>query len=79
MTREQFESDDRFATIDDTDIACHGGSGFRNKQVCKTAAWLLDPENSVGFTAVLDPDDMTVARLDDDGDVVWEPLADFEA
>ena len=29
--------------------------------------------------AVLDPDDMQVATLDDDGDVVWEPLADFEA
>ena len=79
MTREQLESDDRFGVIDDTDIACHGGPGPRCKQVCRAAAWMLDPENSVGFTAVLDPDDMKVATLEDGCYVVWEPLDDFEA
>lgn len=77
MTLEQFENDDRYGIIDDTNIACHGGAGHRIKQVCKAAAWLLDPENSVGFVAVLDPDDMQVATLEDDGNVVWTPLADF--
>ena len=72
MTREQFENDDRFATIGSTEIACHGG-------ICKAAAWMLDPENSTAFCAVLDTDDMQVATIDDDGHVVWEPLADFEA
>lgn len=77
MTREQFENDDRYATIDSTDIACHGGAGHRSQQVCQAAAWLLDPENSVGFTAVLDPDDMTVATLESGCEVVWTALADF--
>ena len=79
MKLAEFERDDRFATIDSTEIGCHGGTGHRSKQVCKAAAWMLDPDNSTSFDAVLDPDDMQVATLDDDGDVVWEPLADFEA
>ena len=78
MTREQFENDDRFATIDSTEIGCHGGTGHRSKQACMAAAWMLDPENGDGFTAVLDPYDMTVATLGY-GHVVWTPLADFEA
>lgn len=78
MTRTQFEADDRFATIDSAEIGCHGGNGPRDIQIGRAAAWMLDPENSTAFCAVLDPDDMQVATLDDDGDVVWEPLADFE-
>lgn len=78
MTREQFENDDRFATIYSTEIACHGGTGHRSKHVCMAAAWMLDPENGEGFVAVLDTDDMTVATLED-GHVVWTPLAEFEA
>lgn len=78
MTLEAFENDDRHGVIDDTEIACHGGTGLRSKQGCKAAAWLLDPENSVGFTAVLDPDDMTVATLEDGCHVVWTPLDEFE-
>ena len=78
MKLEQFENDDRYATIDDTDIACHGGAGHRSQQACKAAAWMLDPENSVGFVAVLDPEDMTVATLGY-GRVRWTPLADFYA
>ena len=78
MTLEQFEDDDRYGVIDDTDIACHGGTGHRSQQVCKAATWLLDPENSVGFTAVLDPDDMTVATLESGCEVVWTPLDEFE-
>lgn len=77
MTREQFENDDRYGTIDDTDIACHGGTGHRDKQICKAAAWLLDPHNSTAFMAVLDPDDMSVATLEDGCNIVWTPLADF--
>ena len=77
MTLEQFKNDDRYATIDDTDIACHGGTGHRSQQACKAAAWMLDPDNSTAFMAVLDPDDMQVATLEDDGNVVWTPLADF--
>lgn len=78
MTLEEFQNDDRFATIGDSDIACHGGTGTRLSQVLTTAAWLLDPENSTSFDAVLDPDDMTVATLED-GYVVWTPLSDFES
>lgn len=78
MTLEEFKNDDRYGVIDETEIACHGGTGSRVKQVCMAAAWLLDPENSVGFGAVLDPGDMTVATLGY-GHVVWTPLADFEA
>ena len=78
MTLEKFNNDDRFGTIDDTEIAYHGGTGNRVKQVCMAAAWLLSPENSDGFVAVLDPDDMTVATLEQ-GHVVWTPLAMFEA
>jgi len=79
MKLAEFERDDRFATIDSTEIGCHGGNGPRDVQIGRAAAWMLDPENGDGFAAVLDPYDMTVATLDDDGDVVWEPLADFEA
>ena len=79
MTREQFENDDRFATINSTEIGCYGGNGPRDIQIGRAAAWMLDPDNSTAFCAVLDPDDMQVATLDDDGDVVWEPLACFEA
>lgn len=78
MTLAEFQNDDRFGVIDDTDIACHGGTGYRNQQVCKVAAWMLDPENSVGFDAVLDPYDMTVATRGY-GHIVWTQLADFEA
>lgn len=78
MTLEEFKRDDRFGVIDITEIACHGGIGHRIKLICTTAAWLLAPDNSVGFDAVLDPDDMQVATLED-GYVVWTPLADFEA
>ena len=78
MTREQFENDDRYGVIGDSEIACHGGSGHRGKQVCMAAAWMLDPDNSTAFCAVLDPDDMQVATLED-GYVVWTPLAEFEA
>ena len=78
MTLEKFQNDDRYGAIDDMDIACHGGTGSRLKQVCETAAWMLDPENSTAFCAVLDPDDMMVATLDDDGWVEWEPLSEFE-
>lgn len=78
MTLEQFENDDRFATIDSTDIGCHGGAGHRIKQVCKAAAWMLDPANSTAFIAVLDPEDMTVATLEDGCYVFWTPLDDFE-
>ena len=77
MTREQFENDARFATIDSADIGRLGGTGHRSKRACNAAAWLLD--NGDGFAAVLDHYNMTVATLDDDGDVAWEPLADFEA
>lgn len=79
MKITQFENEDRYGVIDDTELACHGGAGNRSQQACKAAAWMLDPENGDGFAAVLDPEDMTVATLDDDGYVVWEPLADFEA
>ena len=79
MTRKQFESDDRFATITSTDIGCHGGSGPRDMQIGKVAAWLLDNDNSTSFCAVLDTADMQVATLDDDDCVVWEPLDEFAA
>ena len=72
MTLEEFETNDRFCTLSTSDICCHGSAK-------NAVAWLLDPDNSTSFDAVLDPDDMQVATLDDDGDVVWEPLADFEA
>ena len=79
MKLEDFKNDDRFATLDSTDIACHGGTGTRLKQVCTAAAWMLNPENSDGFIAVLDPYDMTVATLEDGCHVVWTPLDEFEA
>ena len=79
MTREEFENDDRFGVIDNEAVGCPVGSALWVKQVCMAAAWMLDPDNSTSFDAVLDPDDMQVARLDGDGCVVWEPLADFEA
>ena len=78
MKLEDFENDDRFGVIDNDAIGCHGGTGPRLKQVLTTAAWLLDPDNSTSFDAVLDPDDMQVATLED-GHVVWTPLAEFEA
>ena len=78
MTREQFENDDRYGVIDNEAVGCPVGSSLWVKQVCMAAAWLLDPENSDGFTAVLDPDDVTVATLEH-GHVVWTPLAEFEA
>lgn len=62
MKLEEFENDDRYGAIDDTAIACHGCTGNRSRQACMAAAWMLDPENSDGFVAVLDPDDMTVTR-----------------
>jgi len=42
-------------------------------------AWLLDPDNSTAFCAVLDPDDMQVATLEGGvpGCVVWQSLASF--
>lgn len=50
MTREQFENDDRFATIDSTDIGCHGGTGHRSQQACKAAArYPKDPLQFVGI------------------------------
>ena len=79
MTLEEFQNDDRFATIDSGVIGYHGGKGPRGIQIGRAAAWLLDPENSVGFDAVLDPGDMTVATLDNDGYLVWAHLANFEA
>ena len=78
MTLAEFENDDRYGAIASTEIACHGGTRHRIKLACTAAAWLLDPENSVGFDAVLDPDDMQVATLED-GYVVWTPLAEFKA
>ena len=78
MTLEEFKRNDRYGVIDITEIACHGGTGHRIKLICTAAAWLLAPDNSVGFDAVLDTDDMQVATLED-GYVVWTPLADFEA
>ena len=76
MTQTQFELDDRFAIIDSTDISCHGGHGPRDIQIGRATAWMLDPCNSTAVCAVLDPDDMQVATIDD-GAVVWTPLADF--
>jgi hypothetical protein len=78
MTLEEFERDDRYVVIDDMDIVCHGGTGHRSKQACQAAAWMLDPENSDGFDAVLDLYDMTVATLVDGCYVVWTPLDEFE-
>ena len=78
MTLEEFKRNDRYGVIDNTEIACHGGTGHRIKLVCSAAAWLLAPENSVGFDAVLDTDDMTVATLEDGCYVVWTPLDEFE-
>lgn len=78
MTLEEFQNDDRYGVIDITEIAFHGDTRHRIKLVCTAAAWLLAPENSVGFDAVLDTDDMQVATLED-GYVVWTPLAEFEA
>jgi len=78
MTLEEFKRDDRFGVIDNEAVGCPVGSSLWSKQVCMAAAWMLNPENSDGFTAVLDPDDMQVATLED-GYVVWTPLADFEA
>ena len=77
MTLAEFERDDRFGVIDNEAVGCPVGSSLWRKQVCMAADWMLDPENSVGFDAVLDPDDMTVATLED-GHVVWTPLAEFE-
>lgn len=77
MTLEEFSGDDRFGVIDNEAVGCHGGTGHRIKQVCQAAAWLLDPDNSTAFCAVLDPDDMTVATLGY-GHVVWTPLDEFE-
>lgn len=71
MTLETFTNDDRFCTLSSDDIACNGTAA-------NAVAWLLDPANSTAFCAVLDPDDMQVATMAD-GDVVWQPLEDFDA
>jgi hypothetical protein len=78
MTRNEFEHDDRFCTLDSSDLGCHGGNGPRDVQVAEAVAWMLDPKNSTAFCAVLDPGDEQVATLDGDGNVVWEPLAEFD-
>ena len=77
MTREKFESDDRYGVLDNEAVGCPVGSSLWSKQVCRAAAWMLDPQNSDGFDAVLDPDDMQVATLED-GYVVWTPLDEFK-
>jgi len=37
MTLQQFQNDDRFATIGSTDIGCHGGNGPRDIQIGRAA------------------------------------------
>jgi hypothetical protein len=74
---EWFRSDDRFAVLTPSDIEMHGGEGTHSLRVIRTAEWILETDNSEGFCAVLDPDDMTVATLDPDEGVVWQSLADF--
>jgi hypothetical protein len=71
---EAFRADDRYCVLTDSDLELHGGG---DRCAAKAAAWLLDPANSTAFEAVLDPDDMTVGTLDDEGDVAWVALADF--
>ena len=77
MTREKFLADDRFCTLDDSDLACHGGNKPRHLQKQAAVEWLLDPQNSTAFCAVLDEDDDTVATRDAHGNVVWIDLRNF--
>jgi hypothetical protein len=68
MTLEEFESDDRFAVVTDGDYGCNGPDAV---------SWLLDPENSTAFCAVLNPKNGMVATLDEYDNVQWEPLDEF--
>ncbi len=76
MTKETFEADDRFAVLTSSDLEMHGHG---RRDATAAAGWWLDPENSESFEAVLDPADNQVATLDANGEVVWEPLAEFSA
>jgi len=75
-----FKDDDRYDVITPSDIEMHGGEGTQSQRVVRAASWMLDTDNSEGFCAVLDPEDMQVAtRNDENGVVEWEPLIDFAA
>lgn len=76
MTRVQFDSDDRFTTLADTDVGCHGGDGPRDIREARAIEWMLDPDNDMGYCAVLDPEDNMVATLKGDR-VKWGPLSKF--